>query len=89
MNHKKIINPRFLAARRRAARYQSPRLQQTPALRPEGGAKVDIGILRDPARPIELHPAVHLPRARRRIDRYDVIGGLAIVGLCLIFFGVI
>lgn len=65
------INPQFMIARRRAARraaqFSQPHLSYPAYQRrdlAETGPKVKIGILRDPALPIEIHPAIHTPAKR-------------------------
>ncbi|HEX7387836.1 MAG TPA: hypothetical protein VF285_11275 [Castellaniella sp.] len=83
-----IINARYLQARRRAARWQAPAHDKAPALRPQGESRVTVGCLRDPAAPIEIFPAIHTP-ASMRVDRYDLVAVLALIGFGLIFFGVI
>lgn len=60
----KTLNPRFLQARRRAARLaaqtSAPALKIPAYVRKHLAPKVEIGIFRDPAAPIKLLPAVHL-----------------------------
>lgn len=65
------INPQWIMARRRAARraaqFSQPHMSYPAITRREladTGPKVKIGILRDPALPIEIHPAIHTPPTR-------------------------
>jgi hypothetical protein len=79
-----IINHRFLLARRRAARYGIG-LEAPAYVRKHLTPKVEIGSNRDPAMPIEISPSIHTP-PRRRLDRYDVVGVIALACFVCIFF---
>lgn len=59
-----ITNPRFLLARRRAARYGLG-LDVPAYVRKHLEPRVQIGILRDPAKPIEIQPAIHTPASSK------------------------
>lgn len=59
-----IINPRFFLARRRAARFDAPALSVPAYVRKHLEPRVQIGILRDPAAPIEIQPAIHTPPSK-------------------------
>lgn len=66
------INPQYVFARRRAerraAKFSQPHDEIEPSIThselAQAGPKVKIGILRDPAAPIEIHPAIHTPPKR-------------------------
>lgn len=81
-----IINPRFAMARRRAQRFDYPALDTPAYVRKYLVPRVKIGVLRDPAQPITLSPAIHLPERTRRFDSHDVVGVLALVGFVSLFF---
>lgn len=87
------INPRYILARRRAQRLDAatghPGLTIPTYQRRTMTPRVEIGVLRDPALPITLSPAVHLPERARRFDRYDAVGAVALAGfVALMFVGV-
>jgi len=89
----KPINPHYIQARRRAQRLDAatshPGLAIPTYRRRTMTPRVEIGVLRDPALPITLSPAVHLPERTRRFDRYDAVGVLALAGfVALMFVGV-
>lgn len=79
------INPRFLQARRRAAHFTAPHLAVPTAERRSLTPRVQIGILRDPADPIHIFPAIHCPETRRP-DRYDAVAVLAVAGLAALLY---
>lgn len=81
-----IINPRFAMARRRARRYDHPVFDAPTYARKDLTPKVQIGILRDPARPIELMPALHMPVEPRGLDWHDAVGILSAIGFIGLFF---
>lgn len=84
------INPRFIQARRRAQRLDAatshPGLSVPTYQRRTMAPRVQIGALRDPALPILLSPAIHLPERTRRFDRYDAVGALAVAGFVALLF---
>ncbi|MGS1115987.1 hypothetical protein [Castellaniella sp. UC4442_H9] len=80
-----ITNPRFLLARRRAARYGLG-LDVPAYVRKHLEPRVQIGILRDPAAPIEIQPAIHTPEPR---NADGLVMAIVLMGVALVAFGVI
>lgn len=81
-----IINARFLQARHRAHRLAAqtgaPGLAVPAYVRKNLCPRVQIGILRDPAQPIVIQPAVHVPARRSGIDTtLGGVCGVLIVGV--------
>lgn len=82
----KPTNPRFTMARRRARLFDHPVFDSPTYGRKDLTPKVQIGILRDPAQPITLMPALHMPAEPRGLDCHDVVGILSAVGFVSLFF---
>jgi hypothetical protein len=80
------INHRFILARRRAQRLNHPVYESPAYVRRNLTPRVQIGILRDPAKPIELSPALHMPIEPRGLDWHDIVGILSAVGFIGLFF---
>ncbi|WP_368640446.1 hypothetical protein ABRZ04_04325 [Castellaniella ginsengisoli] len=80
------INPRFVLARRRAQRLDHPVYESPAYIRKSLTPKVQIGILRDPAKPIELSPALHIPKRPAGLDWHDVVGIVSAIGFVSLFF---
>ena len=83
----KPINPRFTLARRRARRFDHPVFDAPTYARKDLTPKVQIGILRDPALPIQLSPAFTMAKEPNPgIDWHGVVGVLSAVCLVSLFF---
>lgn len=86
------INPRYLQARRRAARLAAKTDHQglsVPAyVRRHLEPRVQIGILRDPAAPIRIQPAIHTPDGSG-VRRDGLVAAIVMMCFGLVFFGVI
>ena len=81
------INPRFIQARRRAARFDHPHLDYPTYVRKGLTPKVEIGILRDPAQPITISPSLTMPKEPESgIDWHLIVGGVSAVCLVSLFF---
>lgn len=61
-----MIDHRYLEARQRAKKFDRLSLESPTYARQRLSPKVQIGILRDPAEPIRIMPAIHTPPPKRR-----------------------
>lgn len=82
------INHRWRLARFRAARYEHPALDVPAYVRKHLVPRVQIGILRDPAQPIQIHPAIHTPEVASRDWDLWIAGLASVATLLLIWSGV-
>jgi len=81
-----MIDHRYLAARQRAKQFECLSLECPTYARQRLSPRVQIGILRDPAEPIRIMPAIHTPPPKRRREwRNSALWAASGVALCLSF----